>query len=333
MRRTGAPYVFISLMFALGVPYTAFAAGMLYLEPATGEHAVGEEFTIHVRADSDGTPVNSAEAELSFNPAALEVLRIRKEGSVLSSWPSEPAFSNESGVITFSGWAGKYAVHDGATLLTIDFRTRQPMVGTVRFVNAAMLTADAQSTNVITTLQSGLYTGMIRTITPIAALPPVPIPVPEKSADIPEVDLLEVVTVVDAPLITEVPTTLMSDERLIVRGSAAPLSAVYLWLRHDGGAAQRFTTESTSEGIFTYVSPEGLAVGSYQLTAEARLGNGLQSPLSDEKIFLVADGRVAGTAAVSAAVAVYTVPLVALAALGAAFFAVYFFGRRREQNT
>ncbi len=304
------------------------SAATLYLAPESGSYPVGTEFTVEVRADSDGTPVNSAEAELSFNPAALEVVRVSTENSVLTSWPSEPAFSNDAGLVTFSGWAGQYKVHTGALLLTIRFRARQPLVGTVRFLNAAMLTADAQSTNILSTLKSGLYEGVVQEVTPQSVEAPTPVvqpssaPNPEPSSE----ESVQAAASLSAPRFTEVPQTLQTGERLIVRGEVGALATIYLWLKHDDAPAQRLTVEGAADGSFVYVSTEGMEAGAYQLTAEARLPDGIQSALSEAVTFTVSSGQLGGVAAAGT----YAGPISALLALIGAFLAVYFLASRKR---
>lgn len=318
-------------------PVCVHAAGKLYLEPAVGTYPVGTTFTVEVRADSGETPVNSAEAEVAFNPAALEVLAIRTENSVIASWPSEPVFSNEKGTVTFSGWTSAYTKHKDARILEIDFRVRQPMVGNVRFVNAAMLSADAQSTNILTELVSGVYEGVIREVapTPPIAAPPTPVAATDTSlasveeegqVGAPVRDLL-------APIITDIPDTLRIDERLIVRGKTEPLATIYVWMSHNGEEPQRMTVQGTADGSFTYVSSEDLLEGSYVITAEARTADGLQTPLTQEYAIQVLDNR-AQTAAVGGSFSGdYRILLASVVALVAAFFAVWFAARLRKQSS
>jgi len=83
-------------------PFSAKAA-ILYFLPQSQSIYEGESFIVNVRLDTEGKNINAIEGHLNFSPQNLEILEITKGGSVLTLWPEEPSFANESGKINFVG--------------------------------------------------------------------------------------------------------------------------------------------------------------------------------------------------------------------------------------
>src|SRR5262249_15223619 len=109
-------------------------------------------------ADTGGTLINAAEGDLSFNTEALEVEKISEDDSILSSWSTPPVFSNEEGTIRFAGWTKQNYSGDAGLLVTVTFKALKNTVGNARLAAGAILAANGEESNIITSMRSGVFT-------------------------------------------------------------------------------------------------------------------------------------------------------------------------------
>lgn len=66
--------------------------------------SVGETITIPITIDTAGHTINAAEAYLTFNPAAVQIVSVNKEPSFFQLWiKDQPVYNNERGEISFAG--------------------------------------------------------------------------------------------------------------------------------------------------------------------------------------------------------------------------------------
>jgi hypothetical protein len=161
---------------SLGYYGTALAADLL-VSPASGSYTPGQTFTVAVRVNPGGKSVNAVEASLKFNPAALSVVSVSKEGSVFSLWTTEPAFSNSAGTITFGGGSPSPFTAQ-SNIINVTFRTVAAGSGDLSVSSASILAADGQGTDVYARGVGGTYTiGAATTPTP-PPTPTTPTPTP-----------------------------------------------------------------------------------------------------------------------------------------------------------
>ena len=65
---------------------------------------IGQEVTAPIYIDTHGAVINAAEVHLEFDPQALQVKSVSKEGSFFTLWITDyPKFSNDNGTISFTG--------------------------------------------------------------------------------------------------------------------------------------------------------------------------------------------------------------------------------------
>jgi hypothetical protein len=133
-------------------------AAILYLNPETGTFQSGNTFSVSVKVNTQGTPINAAEATITFSPSELEVVSLSKAGSIFSLWPQEPNFSNQSGKIEFAGGSLQAFSGSSGTILTITFRAKKEATAKVNFISASVLAADGKGTNVLSEMRGGVYT-------------------------------------------------------------------------------------------------------------------------------------------------------------------------------
>ncbi len=94
--------LFILLLFLLFFPLSNQAA-ILYLEPSSSGYYQGDTFLVEARIDTQGECINTVKVELSFASNILEIKDFSQGNSLLSLWTKEPEFSNETGLVSFSG--------------------------------------------------------------------------------------------------------------------------------------------------------------------------------------------------------------------------------------
>ncbi len=248
--------------------FVSAADGELFISPSNGTYQIGDEFEVHVRADTDGERINAAEADVSFNPAALMVTKISTEGSILGLWPTPPEYSNVKGTIRFSGTATESYSGVEGELITIRFMALGNLPGDVRIESGAIIANDARASNIVTNMRSALYT-----ITPRQAAPN-DIPVETSTTSDPSVEMQPEVKGVSltVPHIAGYDDVVSIGERIVLQGSGAPDSRIAVLLQFENDAPKESTVLTTRDGSFTYVSSEPAEEGVYRAWAEAREG-------------------------------------------------------------
>lgn len=173
------PRLFVILLVAQLMVVSVFAAvvsaqvaGALYLSPSTGAHTIGSSFTVTVRVNTAGQPINASDGFITFDASQLAVVGVSRAGSIFNLWTSEPAFSNDAGSISYSGGTPTPYTGNGGAIMTITFRALRESSSTVRFSAGSILAADGKGTNIVGSLGSGVYTLSALKTTPVAPLPP-----------------------------------------------------------------------------------------------------------------------------------------------------------------
>jgi hypothetical protein len=113
----------------------------------------GETFTATVYINTQGVAINNAEAELTFDPSALQVLSINTAGSIFSLWVQQPTFSNGAGTISFTGGVPNPG-YTGASgkVFSISFKALKEGEASVTFDTASILSNDGSGTDVTNNL-------------------------------------------------------------------------------------------------------------------------------------------------------------------------------------
>src|SRR5487761_2761450 len=120
-----------ALFFILVVPGHA-AAATLSFSPASGSQAVGDEFSVKVVINPGSDSVNAADGTVSYDPTLLTLESFTKDTSVFSLWTSEPAISESSGTLQFSGGTPT-AFSSSGTVLTLKFKALQAGTATLSY--------------------------------------------------------------------------------------------------------------------------------------------------------------------------------------------------------
>lgn len=154
--------VFVFVYFFM-VP--AALAATLSLAPGTGVYSAGTTFSVNVRVNTQGKPINAADGTLKFNPNELSVLRVSK-GSIFDIWVADPTFSNSAGTISFAGGSSAGYTGSAGSVLTVTFRATAAGSPRVSFTDGSVLAYDGKGTNVLTKMNSGSFTIQAQSSTP-----------------------------------------------------------------------------------------------------------------------------------------------------------------------
>lgn len=311
-RTAGFSFALLSLLIPVS---TAFASGgVLFLSPSSSTHAVGQSFAVKVYVDTGGVGVSAAEARLSFDPTALSVTRLSTEGSVLGSWPTQPSFSNASGIIQFSGWASSnYYTGSKGLLLTITFTALRNTTTTIRFDSGTILSAGNASSNIISSMRAAAVAVQPQEVIPVPPPAPAPVKVVIPSPPPP-------------PPTLAVQGTVSIGSDIVAKGAAAPNAIVYVWLQKQGNPPIPSTLAAGPNGSFAYVSDAPASEGTYTLWAQAQGKDGQKSALSQVVTVTAAVQGFAAAAALTANVADGFIPYLIL--LGALALCAWYLYRR-----
>ena len=153
----------------------------LYLSPASGAYNVNSVFSVKVKVNSGETAINASEGTLIFNPNELQVISLSKNDSIFSLWTTEPVFSNSTGNIVFGGGIPSNFTGTSGTIITITFKAKASASAKVTFSSGSVLAADGKGTNILGSMNNGVYTIKSTIVTPLTGeeyVPPATIGVP-----------------------------------------------------------------------------------------------------------------------------------------------------------
>jgi Cohesin domain/Bacterial Ig-like domain len=165
--------IVLSLVFGVFIPTGTFAA-TLRISPDTGVYTAQGTFTASVILNTQGKPVNAADAQLTFNPKELSVVGVNRGGSVFSLWTQEPTFSNSAGTVSFGGGSPSGYTGQSGVIMSITFRALAAGTPKVSFKEGSVLAADGLGTNVLTAMNGASYTVQAKTDTPAPEYVPPP---------------------------------------------------------------------------------------------------------------------------------------------------------------
>ncbi len=158
-----------SIVFLFALANVASAA-TLQLTTTKDTFAIGDQFTVDVKVDSEGTGINAAQGTIQIAKDVLQIVSVDKTGSVFNFWLSDPTFSNDSGQVNFiggstSGFSGK-----SLEIMSITFKVKGTGKTDIAFTDGAVTASDGSGTNVLSSMKgltiTSAPTAGTETITP-----------------------------------------------------------------------------------------------------------------------------------------------------------------------
>ncbi len=158
----------ILILFFTATSFVKAASASLYLSPPSGTYTIDSTFLVKVRVNSGGEAINAAEGTLIFNPDEISIVKLSKSNSIFSLWTTEPTFSNSTGNIVFGGGTPSTFTGTSGTIITITFKAKASASTQISFSSGSILVADGKGTNILGTMNGGVYTLKSKIITPPA---------------------------------------------------------------------------------------------------------------------------------------------------------------------
>ena len=175
-------YTILAILFFCIFPVAKSEGASLYLSPGSGEYSVSSSFSVSVKVNSAGSTINVVDTNVVYPTDLLEVKSVSKGGSVLRLWTKEPAFSNSSGIVSFSGGVTAPGFTGTGTCLVINFIAKKEGQAQVNFSGGVVLAADGKGTNVL-----GSKSGATYSIKKGVVKPPKPYVPPKKEPSVAEI--------------------------------------------------------------------------------------------------------------------------------------------------
>ena len=140
------------LIAALSFFLLAPVASAATLSMSTAHPAVGDTFSITLMlSTAAGESANAVSSTVTYPQNLLSLIGISKAGSVVSLWPEEPHYSQESGSADFQGVILNPGYSGSAgTMLTLTFRAKAAGTAQLAFNNSSVLANDGQGTDILT---------------------------------------------------------------------------------------------------------------------------------------------------------------------------------------
>lgn len=133
--------IFLFLFLALVNPVKARAGARLYLEPASGTSAIGEEFSVSVKIDPANNDAVAVDAIINFDFSKLEVVEVEEEtyfrdATVGTAQGFTYNIENSTGRISIYSFANvpNFSVSTPGTIATIKFKGKAAGTASVTFL-------------------------------------------------------------------------------------------------------------------------------------------------------------------------------------------------------
>lgn len=148
--------VTFSLFGFLLLPQISHAA-TLYLTPNLGSFSVGSTISVSIKTNTQGTAVNTAEANITYSTDTLELTRVSQGGTFYLASPGSP--SKGTGTAYFGGGLPTPGYNGaGGTLGTLVFRAKAVGNASIDVSNGKVLLNDGNGTDAMQGTTSARFT-------------------------------------------------------------------------------------------------------------------------------------------------------------------------------
>ncbi len=170
---------FVTVLVSLFSAVLPAYAGTLELLTDKTQFAIGDEFSVDVKIDSEGVGVNAAQASINYPVGILQEKSTDKSSSVFSFWLQEPTVDNSTGEVLFIGGSSSGLTGKTLQALRITFKVVGSGPAEISFSNGAITAADGNGTNVLSAMKGLSITSITKQeaarIVPAPKFPPVQI--------------------------------------------------------------------------------------------------------------------------------------------------------------
>ena len=133
------------------------SAATLFVNPGSGSFNVGSTFTVSVRTNTQGEPVNTAEANITYSTDTLELVSVSQGANFYLPAPGSP--SRGSGTAYFGGGLPSPGYNGVSGIIgSMTFRARAVGTATVSVTSGKVLLNDGQGTNALNGTSNARFT-------------------------------------------------------------------------------------------------------------------------------------------------------------------------------
>lgn len=129
-------------------------AATLFISSNTDVLRIGDTLETSIKVDTEGVGVNAVQGTLQYPRDILEATKVDKSDSIFNFWLQEPAFSNDTGKVTFVGGSTVGSVGKSLQVLRVVFRVKGSGRAELTFGDAAVTASDGSGTNVLSTFHN-----------------------------------------------------------------------------------------------------------------------------------------------------------------------------------
>jgi hypothetical protein len=146
-------------LFSLSSGQSVKAQGAsFYVLPSFAIYRAGEEFSLDIMIDVEGTHINAAQAIVYFPSQKLEVVGVSTNDSIFSLWIQGPDWSNEKGEIFFvGGLPSPGFMGQEGKVMTVTFKALSSGVSKVSFGQERVIANEPEGTDIFSFSQEARY--------------------------------------------------------------------------------------------------------------------------------------------------------------------------------
>lgn len=145
--------LFVGVIMLLLAAVNGASAATLQLATGKDTFAIGDQFTVDVKVDSEGVGINAAQGTVQIAKDVLEIVSVDKSGSVFNFWLTEPTFSNDSGQINFIGGSTSGFSGRSLQIVKVTFKVKGSGKADIVFTDGAVTASDGSGTNVLSSMK------------------------------------------------------------------------------------------------------------------------------------------------------------------------------------
>jgi len=143
--------LFIGLLF----PVEAQEKASLFFSPSSETFIKGEYFSVELKVDTKGFPINAAQASISFPSDKLELVGVSKENSIFSLWTEEPRVNKNK--IFLSGGIPHPGFNGVGSIVSINFLARELGNAEIYIEDGKVLADDGKGTDILMFIKEAKY--------------------------------------------------------------------------------------------------------------------------------------------------------------------------------
>lgn len=270
----------IFLFLFLTLPTVAHGA-TLFTTPSNVDVKVGDTFTISVNTNSQNAYINAATLDIKYDTSLLSVQGVGRSNSIFTLWTEEPAVSNSTGIVHFSGGLSSPGYNGSSgNIIKITFIAKATGEAKITLLNGSELANDGVGTNVLTSAQgTTVKIGQATQVTPKPK--PAEKPKLEEDPEKPE-EAKDTEEVFQIPVITDIPKVLFENDTLTFGGKGLPYGEIQVYIQKGNGPVEISQITTKEGGSFSINYRDPVTSGFYKVWAKSLSSDGFLGTSSQE---------------------------------------------------